>query len=58
MSVEEDNDSDVVVAMFKVYFINDLPVTAADIAAATAKDPILTQVYQYVLEGWPQTDVK
>ena len=58
MPVEEDNDSDVVAAMFKVSFINDLPVTAADIAAASAKDPVLTQVYQYVLEGWPQTGVK
>lgn len=51
LPVEEDNDLDVLVAMFKVSFINDLPVTSADIAAATVKDPILTQVCQYVLEG-------
>ena len=44
--------------MFKVSFINDLPVTPADIAAATVKDPILTQVCQYVLEGWASIGMK
>lgn len=42
LAVEGDNDSDVVAAMFKVSFVNDLPVTAADLAAETAKDQILT----------------
>ena len=31
-----------------------LPLTATDIATEMIKDPVLSQVYQYVLGGWPQ----
>ena len=37
--------------------IDGLPITASDVAAATTKDPILAQVYQFVVEGWPQEGV-
>ena len=32
--------------------IQILPVTAKDIAKATIVDPVLSRVYQYVLNGW------
>ena len=57
LPLAEDDDADTVAAIFTVSFINGLPITAADIAAATAKDLILMRVYQYVLEGWPQGGV-
>ena len=33
--------------------IQILPVTAKDIAKATMVDPVLSRVYQYVVNGWP-----
>ena len=33
--------------------IQVLPVTAKDIAKATIVDPVLSRVYQYVMNGWP-----
>jgi len=33
----------------------NLPVRAAQVAEATRKDPILIQVYNYVMSGWPLT---
>ena len=57
MEEEADSGSEVAATMFTVSFINSLPITASDIAAATTKDPIIAQVYQYVLEGWPQKGV-
>ena len=42
-------------SVFLVSFADALPVTADEIAAQTAKDPILSEVYCYVLEGWPST---
>ena len=53
MEEEADSGSEVAATMFKVSFIDSLPITASDIAVATTKDPIIAQVYQYVLEGWP-----
>jgi len=53
----EDGDADTVAIIFTVSLIGGLPITASDIAAATAKDPILMYAYQYVLEGWPQGEV-
>ena len=44
--------------VFRVSFVDALPVTAAEIASETAKDPVLSQVYQYVMEGWPHQEVK
>ena len=34
--------------------MNDLPVTARDIADATKKDPVLSKVLQLVKCGWPR----
>ena len=42
-------------SVFLASFADALPVTADEIAAQTAKDPILSEVYCYVLEGWPST---
>ena len=49
LPIEEDEDSG---AMFKVSLFDGLPVTTSDIAAATTKNPKITQVYHYVLKGW------
>ena len=40
--------------IFHFTHVNDLPVTARDIAAATKKDPVLSKVLQLVKCGWPQ----
>ena len=57
LPLDEDDDADTVASIFTVSLIGGLPITASDIAAATAKDPVLIRVYQYVLEGWPQGGV-
>lgn len=54
---EKDQDA-MATAMFKVSFIDGLPVTAADIATETRKNPVLSHVYQFVLEGWAQRGVE
>ena len=54
---DEDLGSEMAAAMFKVSLMDGLPITVVDIATATAKDPIVAPVYQYVLEGWPQKGV-
>ena len=36
-------------------FLNSTPVTAAQIRLWTARDPILSKVYRFVQEGWPET---
>ena len=54
---EEDQDT-ASTRMFKISFIDELPVTAADIATETSKDRVLSQVYQFLLEGWPQRGVE
>ena len=43
--------------MFRVSFADALPVTAAEIASETAKDPLLSQAYHYMMKGWPQQGV-
>lgn len=43
--------------LFQVSFADALPVTAAEIATETTKDPILSQVYHYTMEGWPHQGV-
>ena len=52
--MEDKEDSEIAATMFKVSFIDGLPITVADIAVAMIKDLVIAQVYQYVLEGWPQ----
>ena len=41
LPLNEDDDADTVAAIFTVSFIDGQPIMASDIAAATAKDPIL-----------------
>ena len=53
LPTQEEDNSKVAATMFKVLLINGLSITASDIAAATTKDPSLSQVLQYTLEGWP-----
>ena len=53
----EGQEGDMVDSMFKISLVDGLPLTAADIAGETVKDPILSHVYQYVLGGWPQKGV-
>ena len=57
LPMQEEDESEVAATMFKVSLMDGLPITASDIAAATTKDPILSQVLQYTLEGWPQKGV-
>jgi len=47
----EGQEGDMVNSMFKISLVDGLPLTAADIAGETVKDPILSHVYQYVLWG-------
>ena len=39
--------------IFLSSLVHDLPVTSKDIAAATAKDPVLARVHPYMMSGWP-----
>ena len=54
---EEDQDA-AAIAMFKVSFIDELPITASDIAEETSKNSVLSLIYKYVMEGWPQRGVE
>ena len=44
-------------AMFKISFIEELPITATNIAFETNKDFVLSQEYQFVLEGWHKEEL-
>ena len=48
--VEQPSDETVV---FNIAQIEALPVTALQVAAATRKDPLLSQVFRYTQTGWP-----
>ena len=39
---------------FVVSYVDELPITAGDLASATGKDPVLARVYDMTLHGWPQ----
>ena len=39
--------------IYKVSCVNDIPVSAINIATQTRKATILAQVCEYVMEGWP-----
>ena len=54
LPLQEEDDSETAATMFKVSLIDGPPITASNIAAATTKDPSLSQVLQYTLEGRPQ----
>ena len=42
--------------IFNIAQVEAMPVTAEQVATATKKDPLLSQVYRYTQSGWP-TDV-
>ena len=50
-SLEEQEEEEEV---YLISYLEELPVTAPDIAAATGKDPVLARVYDFTLHGWPQ----
>ena len=41
------------VNIFNIAQVEALPTTAAQVATATKKDPLLSQVYRYTQSGWP-----
>ena len=53
LPMEEDKELEDPVTVFQVSYVDQLPVTARDIAQATSKDPILASVYSHIMEGWP-----
>ena len=40
-------------SIYNVSCVNDIPVSAINIATETRKDTILAQVCEYVMTGWP-----
>ena len=50
-SLEEEEEEEEV---YLISYLEELPVTARDIAAATSKDPVVARVYDFTLHGWPQ----
>ena len=50
-SLEEQEEEEEV---YLISYLEELPVTARDIAAATRKDLVLARVYDFTLHGWPQ----
>ena len=53
LPMQEDTELEDPVTFFQISHVDELPVTARDIAQATSKDPILARVYNYIMEGWP-----
>ena len=53
LPVQDNKDLEDPSTVFQVSFVEELPVTAANIANETRKDNTLATVYQYVMEGWP-----
>ena len=53
LPVQEDRDLEDPSTVFQVSFIEELPVTAVDIATETKNNNTLATVYRYVMEGWP-----
>ena len=49
--MQEDTELEDPVTVFQVSHVDELPVTAQDIAQATSKDPILASVYNYIKVG-------
>ena len=39
--------------VYQFSLVDELPVTASDIAADTRKDPVLSKVLEFTLNGWP-----
>ena len=40
--------------IFRVSYLDSLPITAKDVAQETDRDPVLSKVKHYVLTGWPK----
>ena len=40
--------------VFRVSYLDTLPLTAKDIAQETERDPVLAKVKQHILSGWPK----
>ena len=49
----EDTEEEDTAQLFRVSFVDALPITAEEIAVETSKDKQLSRVYCYVMEGWP-----
>ena len=50
-SLEEQEEEE---EEYLISYLEELPVTARDIAAATRKDPVLARLYDFTLHGWLQ----
>jgi len=50
----QDDEAEIVCALEEQQF-QALPIHQTDIKAATAKDPVLSQVYSFCARGWPTT---
>ena len=48
-SVDDQEEEEEV---YLISYLEELPVTARDIATATRKDPVLGRVYDFTLHGW------
>ncbi|XP_052327850.1 uncharacterized protein K02A2.6-like [Oncorhynchus keta] len=48
-----DSDSEDDRAVFQISLIDDLPISASDIAEETRKEPVLSKVLDLTLGGWP-----
>ena len=53
LPIKEDQEEEDTAQLFRVSFVDALPITAGEIAIETSKDRQLSQVYSYVMEGWP-----
>lgn len=51
MNADEDKEE----SIFHYSHVDELPLTSQEIAAATANDPLLSQVLQYTQRGWPSS---
>ena len=51
LTSEDESETQV----FMISYVDELPITAGDVASATQKDPVLARVYDFTLHGWPQS---
>ena len=52
--VPSTSDDEPELEVYGISYLDELPITAGDIASTTRKDPVLAHVYDFVLHGWPQ----
>ena len=53
LPLQSTESSEDVVNVFNVAQVDTLPLTSQQIATATKKDPVLSQVFRYTQSGWP-----